>query len=656
MKRPAKRRRPGPPSALSAIAGGIRAAAGSPSTLSRSQVLTWTERLNSVTHLLASLEYLTRRRDREWGGANNWDVNRRMFHDRAPRFARALDLVADPRVSTALHAGRAAAAAALWLPLSPRQRVAADAVLAGSQAALHAQNLYGSDGADQISFLVQALTTIARAGHRRPAVADAALWFVSLQSVLSYTVSGWAKLPSDTWRSGRALPNIIRTHTYGDPHAWKLMRRFPRLTRLAAHGVLTLECAFPVVFAGRGRLAPYLLGAAGAFHLVNARVMGLGRFFWAFTATYPAVLYTAGPRVRTAPDGTVSRRHDALPATVTAAGLALLAAGQAARARRRRIVVRGRGDERTLTTGAGNTLAYRVLGEDAAASGPVVILESGMAATTEHWERIAARLVSRFTTVTYQRAGYGVSRYRAGAEFRFDTMVDDLTDVAKHVAGGRPIVLVGHSLGGYLALLAAERLGAQVRGVALVDSSHPAELQRSIRQAEGGRALTGALALMPASLELGLGSLLQRPEWVDRLPREARTTALAQYRDAKLWAAARREWRVVKERFERFDGVLPRISAPLLVITAGQTAATDAVQVDLHDEFAAAAPQARRHLVQGADHDEILTDAGRAAEVSAIITAFLDDLAEAPLGRDGREGRDGPPDRTDRRRNGGERR
>ncbi|MFC0863791.1 alpha/beta fold hydrolase [Sphaerimonospora cavernae] len=645
MKRPDKRRRPGLLPALSSRGAqssrGIRASIGSLSTLSRSKALTWTERLNSVTHLLASLEYLTRRKDREWGGANNWDVNRRMFHEQAPRFARAMDLVAHPRVSTALHLSRAAAAAALWLPLSPRQRVAANTVLAGSQAALHAQHLYGSDGADQISFLVQALTTVARASHRRPAIADAALWFVSLQSVLSYTVSGWAKLPSDTWRSGRALPNIIRTHTYGDPDAWELMRRYPRLTRLAAHGVLAFECAFPLVFAGRGRLAPYMLGAAGAFHLVNARMMGLGRFFWAFAATYPAVLYTTGPRVRTALDGTVSRRHDALPGTVAAAGLALLAAGQAARAHRRRIVTRGRGDERTVTTSAGNTLAYRVLGEDVlseGASGPVVILESGMAATTEHWERIATQLARRFTTVTYQRAGYGGSRYQAGGEYHFDAIVDDLTEVARHVAGDRPIVLVGHSLGGYLALLAAERLGAQVRGVALIDSSHPAELQRSIRQAEGGRALTNSLALMPASLDLGLGSLLECPAWVNRLPPEARTTALAQYRDAKLWAAARREWKVVKEKFERFDGVLPRITAPLVVITAGQTAVTDTVQVDLHDEFAAAAPQARQHLIQGADHDEILTDAGRAAEVSTILTAFLDDLRDASLGDDSRNG------------------
>lgn len=621
-----------------------------PATFDRSAVLSWTERISSVTHLFASLEYLTRRRDRQRGGANNWAVNRRTFHEHAPRLTRALDLAANDRVATALHVSRAVAAAALWLPLSRRQRVAANAVLTGSQAALHAQHLYGSDGADQVSFLVQALTTAARAGQRRPAVVDACLWFVALQSVLSYTVSGWAKLPSETWRSGRALPGITRTLTYGDPQVWQLMRRYPRLTKLAAHGVLAMECAFPLAYAAKGRPAPYLLATAGAFHLVNARVMGLGRFFWAFTSTYPAVAYTTRPRERTG-DAAGFRRDDTLPAVAAAAGLVLVTAGQVARIRRRRLIERGRGDERTVTTTAGNVLSYRYAGNPppdrtapagapsggaearSAGDGPVVVLESGMAATAEHWERIAGPLGDRFTTVTYQRAGYGASRYRGTGEYRFETMVDDLVELTRHVAGDRPVVLVGHSLGGYLALLAAEQLGGQVRGVALVDSSHPAELRRSLRQAEGGRALTSTLAIMPGSLRAGFGSLLPRAPWIDRLPEPVRPLALAQYRDPELWAAARREWRVVQERFEDESTGLPRIDVPLVVVTAGRTARADSVQADLHDEFAAAAPRAQRHLIADADHDEILTDADRSAEVVTILTAFVDDVTAPEVRR-----------------------
>ncbi|MGQ0842299.1 alpha/beta fold hydrolase [Actinokineospora sp.] len=605
---------------------GLRAA------IPRDTVLTATERLGSLTHLVSSLEYLARERDRAWGGPNNWEVTRAIFVSRAPKLTKALDVVARRDVTRALHVARVLAAVAMWAPVPKGARVAANAVLSGSQVALYARHLYGTDGADQVSFLVQTLATIARAGQRRPALVDACLWFIALQSVLSYTVSGWAKLPSATWRSGRALPGITRTLTYGDPQVWGLLTRYPRATRVLAHGVLAMECGFPLVFAARGRAAPLVLGSAGAFHLVNARVMGLGRFFWSFVSTYPAVLYATGPREATALDGSVTRRDDALPAACAAVVAAFLAGAQAARVQRARVVAAGRGDERTHVAASGNTLSYRRSGPE---DGPIMLLENGLCATAEHWEWIAGMLSPRFTTVTYQRAGYGPSR--CDGDFRFETMVDDLVGLARHVAGDRPIVLIGHSLGGYLAVLAAARLGTQVSGIALIDSSHPAELHRSPRQAKGADGLSGALTLMPLSLRAGLGVLLQRPDWVDKLPEHVRELSLAQYRDPGMWVAAAREWRATKHRFETFDGDLPTISAPMLVITAGQTAAADPVQAELHDELAAAAPRAERHTLAGYDHDQVISDEPAAAAVADLVVRFVDSLNRTEVTADVRD-------------------
>ena len=616
-------------------------------------MLNWTERIGSVTHLLASLEYLTRGRDRQRGGANNWAVNRRTFRAHAPRATRVLDLFADQRVVTALHASRAVAAAALWLPLTNRQRVVANAVLTGSQGALHAQHLYGSDGADQVSFLVQALTTVARAGRNRPAVVDAALWFLSLQSVLSYTVSGWAKLPSETWRSGRALPAIVRTITYGDKQAWELMRRFPRLTQLTAHGVLAMECAFPLAFAAKGRPAPYPArrsrrvppgqhpgDGAGTLLLGVHLHLSRGRLHHPSPGTAPA-------------RATVSAATTPCPPVAAAAGLALFAAGQAARIRRRRIIERGRGDEQRFVTTAGNTLSYRYAGTGPIpADGPVLLLENGLAATAEHWERIAAPLGERFTTVTYQRAGYGASRYHDTGEYRFDTMVDDLVELARHVAGDRPLVLAGHSP--RRLPVAARRRTARRPGPRRGAGRRqpPRRTAALAAQAEGSRALSETLAIMPGSLRAGLGSLLPRPAWVERMPESVRDLALAQYRDPALWSAARREWEVVRERFDA-DTRLPHIDVPLVVSPPGRPRATDAVQAELHDEFAAAAPRAQRHTIEGADHDEILTDADHSGEVADILAAFVADVTEdspqddgRSQGRPGRQGRRGPQGRA----------
>jgi pimeloyl-ACP methyl ester carboxylesterase len=586
-------------------------------------VLAATERLGAVTHLVSSLEYLARERDREWGGANNWAATRAGFGARWPLYGRLLDVVGDRRVTRGLHVARVAAAAALWLPLPPRARAVANGVLPVSQLLLHTRHLYGSDGADQVAFLTQALSAIGRAGRNQPRLVDACLWFIALQSVLSYTVSGWAKLPSETWRSGRALPGITRTRTYGDRAVWQLMDRFPKLTRTTAHGVLALECGFPAVFLGRGRLAPPVLLAAATFHLVNARVMGLGRFFWSFLSTYPAVLYATGPKAV----GPV-RRDDTLPAVCLFLAATTMAAGQVARVRRARVVAAGRGDERRFTTSSGNELSYRLL-EHEDPSRPLLIVESGLVATTEHWEWLVGSLSERFAVLTYNRAGYGPSRHRDRDAYCLDRSRDDLVELVTALDPSRPCVLVGHSLGGYLAMRAARPLGARVSGLVLVDSSHPAELQRSPTQARGAEALTRTLALMPASLRAGLGWLLRRPPWVDRMPPHVRALALAQYRDAGMWAAAVREWQATKAHFDGFDGDLPQVGVPMLVISAGATVTNDPEHARLHEELAAAAPRAEQVVLSGVDHDEVLTNPAAADQVAGLITRFVAGLLPA---------------------------
>jgi pimeloyl-ACP methyl ester carboxylesterase len=47
---------------------------------------------------------------------------------------------------------------------------------------------------------------------------------------------------------------------------------------------------------------------------------------------------------------------------------------------------------------------------------------------------------------------------------------DELLAFIRREAGGAPLVLIGHSMGGYLSLLAASRLSAQMRAVVLLDA------------------------------------------------------------------------------------------------------------------------------------------------------------------------------------------
>ena len=66
-----------------------------------------------------------------------------------------------------------------------------------------------------------------------------------------------------------------------------------------------------------------------------------------------------------------------------------------------------------------------------------------------------------------------------------DIAVDDLLELLDAVSPDRPAIVAGHSLGGWLAVRAAARRPTDIAGAALLDSSHPAELARSSRQAQG---------------------------------------------------------------------------------------------------------------------------------------------------------------------------
>ncbi|TDD14807.1 hypothetical protein [Nonomuraea diastatica] len=296
--------------------------------LDRHAALSMAERLCAVHGLMSSLEYLARRQDREFGGLNNWQVMRRAHRDSPLLVRRALDGIADQRVTATIHTARAACAVVLLLPVSGnRVRLGANLALASTTMLLRTRHRYGGDGADQVAVVVQTATALGRTGG--PRTVDACLWFIALQSVLSYVASGCAKLANPAWRDGTALTRIMATRLYGHPAVWRILRDHPKVARALSAGILAFECGFPLVFLARGRLAPLFVSSAIAFHLVNGGAMGLGRFGWAFIAMHPAVLYvTRGPR---------DDRSDLLPRLALAGTAGAIAAAA---------IVRARGDDR----------------------------------------------------------------------------------------------------------------------------------------------------------------------------------------------------------------------------------------------------------------------------------------------------------------------
>lgn len=590
--------------------------------ITREQALRRMESISAGTHLMAAVEHLARPQFRRTGGLNNWEISRHSSSFTSAPVRTVLDVVGRPGVTTGIYTAKAAAALVLMSPWGGRRtRFAANAALAVGSVVMHPRQHYGTDGSDQVSFLVQAAAAVGRSSSR-PAVADAALWVVALQSTMSYAVSGFVKLAGETWRQGKALEGVTRTMTYGDRWTYDLLRRFPRAGKAVGASVLALECAAPLAYLGRGRLARWHTLGTTAMHLGIAKTMALGRFVPAFTSMHPAVLYTARDVATTAAPG-VPGRDDRLVRTAAAAAAGIVAVAVRRRRTDRAVVLAGRGDEEWLTVRDGNTLAYRRCGQVGAA-GPVYVLESALMAMPEHWEWIAERLGAGSEVVTYCRAGYGPSTALPGTAILLDDLVDHAVELVGAVAAGRPVVLVGHSLGGHLAMCTAARLGAEVAAVVLVDSSHPEELRRSQRQSLGAEGLTKTFPLMCASLELGLGFLLDAPDWALALPADARRTVLAQYRDSRLWKASRREWAATVRAF-RGDAAVPELQVPVLGLTAQLTMRQEALQVTMHEEMVRAGADGGDHqVVPFSDHDTLLTNRDIARSVAAIVVDFVE--------------------------------
>jgi pimeloyl-ACP methyl ester carboxylesterase len=109
-------------------------------------------------------------------------------------------------------------------------------------------------------------------------------------------------------------------------------------------------------------------------------------------------------------------------------------------------------------------IEYHVYGQGE----PAVILIHGWACNSAYWGGQLDTLKRHYTVVTLDLAGHGASG-RNRADWSIARYADDVAAVAKELPN-RQIVLVGHSMGGPVALAAAPRIGERVIGIIGVDT------------------------------------------------------------------------------------------------------------------------------------------------------------------------------------------
>ena len=123
---------------------------------------------------------------------------------------------------------------------------------------------------------------------------------------------------------------------------------------------------------------------------------------------------------------------------------------------------------------AAHTIRIRVAGglslaaDDAGPRGaPTVVLGHGGGQTRHSWDKCEQQLAAAgYFAINYDLRGHGDSDWSPGGDYAIETRARDLIAVAGQ--GSRPVALVGASLGGITAMMAAS-LGLEVAALVLVD-------------------------------------------------------------------------------------------------------------------------------------------------------------------------------------------
>jgi pimeloyl-ACP methyl ester carboxylesterase len=131
-----------------------------------------------------------------------------------------------------------------------------------------------------------------------------------------------------------------------------------------------------------------------------------------------------------------------------------------------------RGEGREITGADGSKLRVESFGPKGA---PTLIFTHGWGLDSTVWRYARSHLAQRFHLIVWDLPGLGKSALPPDRRIQLDRFAEDLRTVIGE-AGGQPVVLVGHSIGGMtlqtLAALRPEMMGHQVKGLVLLNTTH----------------------------------------------------------------------------------------------------------------------------------------------------------------------------------------
>ena len=243
-------------------------------------------------------------------------------------------------------------------------------------------------------------------------------------------------------------------------------------------------------------------------------------------------------------------------------------------------------------------------------SGPVVLLLHPVGASARFWDAIVPTLAERFRVAAVDLRGHG-SCPRPSRPFDLTDLARDVRAVADWISPHDPVALVGLSLGGMVAQVAALEEPSRISAMVLADTHFEiSEVSSGVFASRAANAERGGMeAVVGPSLErwFSARAFRESPELIDTV----RSWLLEGDAVAHAWT-----WRalVTLDVADRLKEIL----VPVLVVVGSEDVATTPDNARRHAELL---PNAQLATIERAGH---LSALERPREFVNVVLAFLE--------------------------------
>lgn len=264
-------------------------------------------------------------------------------------------------------------------------------------------------------------------------------------------------------------------------------------------------------------------------------------------------------------------------------------------------------------------------GEGQAADAPPVVMLHGFTGGKENWYPLARALRGRYRLLIPDLPGWGESERRTDAVYGFPEQADRVAAFIAALSPERPVVLLGHSMGGGIAALVAARHPQRVAKVGLLGAAgvrfKDNRFGLDVLAGKNPFAVTDA-----ASLRRYVDIVFHDPRAKPWIPWPVSRALIDRRRlDAGF------EQQVLEKIGRGEDNLLPgeeagRIDQPALLLWGAQDAVIDPSALEL---YAQRIPQARKVLLDDCGHMALMERPRKVA--AAVVDLVEHDEARRPV-------------------------